>query len=181
MDYSEFGENVAEVYDPRTGRFRVTGEYPERGEYRLRRPAASATLVALADGGALLVGGYDDEGMPIATTLRYDPGSNAWSETGRLGTTRAHLVAALLPDGTVLVAGGEDAYGATASAEIYDPIAGTWSPAPAMPEPRIGGAAVALPDGSVLIAGGYGAHSHRWGDYLCPPALAMAVRFVPAK
>lgn len=145
--YVEFGESVAEVYDPRAGRFRVTGEYPELGSYGRRRPAASATLVALADGGALLVGGYGDDGMPITTTLRYDPPSNAWSETDRMRTPRAHAVTALLADGTVLVAGGEDAYGPTANAELFDPATGTWSSAPPMPEPRIGGAAVALPDG----------------------------------
>ncbi len=181
VDMGDLGENVGEVYDPRTGRFRVTGEYPARGEYGLRRPSPSATLVALADGGALLVGGYDgDWNMPGTVTLRYDPASNAWSETGRLGTPRANALAALLPDGKVLAAGGEDAYGATASAEVYDPVAGTWSPAPAMPEPRTRGAAAALADGSVMIAGGYGAHSHQFGWDLCPPPIATTVRFVPA-
>lgn len=178
VDLGQLGDNVAEVYDPRTGRFRVTGEYPAQVA---GSPVAGAMLVALRDGGALLVGGYDGEGMPVAKTLRYDPMSNGWTETGRLGTARAHSVAALLANGTVLAAGGEDAYGPTASAELFDPATGIWSPAAPMPEPRIGGAAVALPDGSVLIAAGYAAHSHRWGDYLCPPALAMAVRFVPAK
>jgi hypothetical protein len=181
VDMGDLGENVGEVYDPRSGRFRVTGEYPARGEYGLRGPSPSATLVALADGGALLVGGYEgDWNMPATVTLRYDPTSNAWSDTGRLGTPRANALAALLPDGKVLVAGGENAYGATASAEVYDPVAGTWSPAPAMPEPRTRGAAAVLADGSVMIAGGYGAHSHQFGWDLCPPPIATTVRFVPA-
>lgn len=178
VDLGPFRDTVAEVFDPRTGRFRVTGEYLPNGEEA--RPAGAA-LVALGDGGALLVGGYANSDTPLDRSLRYDPGTNTWTETGRLRTARAHSVAALLADGKVLVAGGEDAYGATASAEIFDPATGTWSSAPAMPESRIGGAAVALPDGSVLIAGGYGRHSHRWGDNpLCPPAVAAAVRFVPA-
>ncbi len=178
VDTGQIGENVGEVYDPRTGRFRVTGEYPgQAGETSV----AGGVLVALGDGGALMVGGYDGDGMPAARTLRYDPASNAWTESGRLGTARAHAVAALRPDGTVIVAGGEDAYGPTASVELFDPANGTWSPAASMPQPRIGGAAAVLPDGSVLVAGGYAAHSHRSGDFLCPPALAPAVRLVPAR
>jgi hypothetical protein len=179
VDTFQLGENVGEVYDPRTGRFSVTGEYPV--QVPGTSMAGGATLVALRDGGALLVGGYDGDGMPISRTLRYDPAANRWTEAASLGTARAHAVTALLPNGKVLVAGGEDGYGPTASAELFDPATGTWSAAPPMPEPRIGGVAAALSDGSVLIAGGYAAHSHRWGDYLCPTAVASAVRYVPAE
>ena len=171
-------ESRAEVYDPARGRFAVTGPYPDRPEGPAV-PAWSAELVALGDGGALLVGGYDGD-MPTATTLRYDPTSNAWSETGRLGTARANPTAVSLADGRVLVAGGEDSYGPTASAEVYDPATASWSPAPSMPEPRIGGVGIVLADSSVLIAGGWAAHSHQWGDQLCPSAIADVNRFVPA-
>ena len=58
--------------------------------------------------------------LPAVPRIR---GPNRWLETRRLGTARAHPVAALLEDRTVLVAGGEDACGPTASAEVHDPVA----------------------------------------------------------
>jgi N-acetylneuraminic acid mutarotase len=152
-------DRVAEVYDPATGRFRVTGGYPTE--------VNGTVLVALRDGGALLIGGQG-ESAPTAI-LRYDPGTNRWSSAGNLATGRKLPAVALLPDGKVLVAGGEDTYGPALTAEIYDPETETSSPAPSMPEPRAGGAAVVLVDGSVLIAGGYGRHT------------SMAVRFVPGR
>ncbi len=180
-DQEERAQTVAEVYDPAKGRFQVTGEFPADWLKFSPFNGGSAVLVALGGGGALLVGGYHSEdGLPSALTLRYDPGTNQWTQTGNLGTARAHPVAVTLASGKVLVAGGEDAYGPTATAEIYDPATGAWSPAPSMPGPRIGGAAAVLADGSVLVAGGYAAHSHQRGDSLCPQALAGAVRFVPA-
>lgn len=161
---------VAELYDPSTGRFRVTGEYP--AAQQKWRP--DAVLVATADGGALLVGGAAmgetaEDTVPTSPVLRYDPGTNRWTEAGSLAFGRLFPAVALLPDGRVLVAGGEDRYGPTLTTEIYDPATGTSTPGPPMPEPRADSRAVALPDGSVLLVGGYGRRT------------SMAVRYVPER
>jgi hypothetical protein len=159
-------DRVAEVYDPATGRFRVTAEYPS-GQFMPR------DLVALAEGGALLFGNawksvpdseVDEEWTAV---LRYDPATNQWRDAGRLAITRERPTIALLPDGRILVAGGSDQYGPTLTTEIYDPATGTTTPGAPMPEPRAGARAVVLQDGSVLLVGGYGRHT------------SMAVRYVP--
>jgi len=128
----------AEVYDPRTGRFSLTGNIPPidwsslpltgRSDFEdlLRSPG---TLVALADGGALLVGrtsgwsaGPSWSGT-LVRTLRFDPRSERWTEIDRSldredsaakqivqvvgGHVSHNAVAATLADGRVLVAGGE--------------------------------------------------------------------------
>ena len=168
----ERAARVAEVYDAATGRFRVTGEYPVEQD----RWNPDAVLVATADGGALLIEGAAwatwDESDPEATVpaspiLRYDPGTNQWTEAGSLAVGRLQPAVALLPDGRVLVAGGEDQYGPTLTTEIYDPATGMTTPGAPMPEPRAGARAVVLQDGSVLLVGGYGRHT------------SMAVRYVP--
>ena len=168
---------VAEIYDPKTGRFRLAGTLPT--------PMVNGALVALADGGALLVGGYtkpdDGPALPVRTTLRFGARALTWTATGRLATARSSAVAVRLRDGRVLVAGGYDAYVPTKTAELYDPATGKWTAAPPMPAPRGGGAAVVLRDGSVLIVGGLGAHSHDSQYSACWAwnGLARAVRFIP--
>jgi large repetitive protein len=168
----ERAARVAEVYDPATGRFRVTGEYPVEQD----RWNPDAVLVATADGGALLIVGAawamwhesDPEAtLPTSPVMRYDPGTNEWTAAGSLVVGRAHAAAALLPDGRILVAGGEDRFGPTLTTEIYDPVTGTSTPGPSMPEPRADSRAVVLADGSVLLVGGYGRHT------------SMAVRYIP--
>jgi len=168
----ERATRVAEVYDPSTGRFRVTGEYP----VAQARWSPDAVLVATADGGALLIENAAwatwDESDPEATVpaspvLRYDPGTNQWTQAGSLAVGRLRPTVALLSDGRVLVAGGEDRYGPTPTTEIFDPATGASTPGPSMPEPRADGRAVVLQDGSVLLVGGYGRHT------------SMAVRYVP--
>ena len=167
---------VAEIYDPKTGRFRLAGTLPT--------PMINSALVALADGGALLIGGHTNESpdVPIKTTLRFDARALTWTATGRLATARTSAVAVRLRNGKVLVASGYDAYGPTRTAELYDPATGKWTAAPPMLAPRGGGTAVVLRDGSVLIVGGLGAHSHD-SQYSPYPwgwsGLARAVRFIP--
>ena len=134
-------DETAELYDPSTGRFTLTGQLAafdrsavtDRGysdtEAYLKQPG---TLVALADGGALLVGrtvawyGYWGADRAFVSgdavsTQRFDPQSRQWSvidqrivarrsaelvETLDEGHSRPHATAVALADGRVLVAGG---------------------------------------------------------------------------
>ena len=133
------------------------------------------TLVALPDGGAVLIGVdyYWKHEADLSRSFRYDAASNTWSEIGETWAVhrRAHggrtghrgcpnlagSVAAALPDGRVLVAGGSrstangDPYRAqTTSARYYNPATNTWPDAPAMPTPSSGGMRSASPTGRSL-------------------------------
>ena len=210
----------AEIYDPATGRFSLAGSLPDIDRPSLEKlgvPGANpmpiqdpdstgtGTLVALHDGGAVLVGraGSWKHVGEITRSFRFDAGAGGWSEIGQtyvfigepsrvplvtLGVRRlAGAMAARLPDGRVIVAGGagaipegspfSDTY-TTTSAELYDPKTDTWSPLPPMPEARAGGATVVLADGSVLLVGGYSEQpaEDSGSEWMVLPS---AVRFVP--
>lgn len=193
-NYTEWGVDgrayeTAEIYDPRTGRFRLTGDLPAVdwspfvtfGPYPVTGGGISdpGRLVALADGGALLVGQVTswsisalDLGGSTVRTLRYNPAANGWTLIDQRvsghdrtddgtgtdpeevlvdGHSRPVAVVVRLDDGRVLIVGD----GGFAS-ELYDPATGTWSVVTPMPAPRASGAAVLLRDGSVLIVGGPG-------------------------
>ncbi len=72
----------------------------------------SGTLVRLADGRVLAVGGYQS-----ADTALYDPVSGVWTAEGAMGSLRSSDTATLLPDGSVLTVGGTNGSGALATAE----------------------------------------------------------------
>ena len=204
MDPRVYG--TAEVYDPATGRFSPVGSLPP-----IERAAISAagvnlptsdpswtqigTLVALPDGGALLVGHIDEwkhEGS-VTRSFRFDAPSGRWRQVGpasagvndwKAGTWRqtpgvdlAGAFAAALPGGHVLVAGGTtyngtDSWENSRVARLYDPATNTWSSLPSMPTGRQGGLAVALADGSVLLIGG--------NETSTDSDASTAVRFAPS-
>ena len=139
---------TAELYDPATSEFSMTGGMPEP------RMSHSATL--LKDGRVLLAGGYSGDGRIYRSALLYDPKTGQFTPTGDLAVPRAEASATLLPDGRVLIAGGVDGPGevATQSAELYDPATGRFMPTGAMSVARAYHIASVLPDGRVLIAGG---------------------------
>ncbi len=152
------------LYDPNSGTWIETPQVPSSG--------ASSALVALPDGGALLVGGAVCSGLerkclPTASSYRLNPSGWAWMPAASMHDTRADPIAVRLADGRVLVTGGfgdncpdtvAGGYSCQplASAEIYDPMSGQWSMAAPMPEARGGASATLLSDGSVLVVGGYG-------------------------
>jgi serpin B len=179
-DSGELPVATAEIYDP------ATAAWSSAGSLELRREDFG--LVALPDGGALVVGGFAGGDSPSATTSseRFDPRSLTWSSAGAMGVAAANPTAVLLGDGRVLVAGGmsgpdfTEGSVAIAGAQLFDPGTGTWTATTPLPEPRERAAAATLADGTILFAGGdrgyVGAPSAPW----CPEPIAAAIRYVPA-
>lgn len=203
---------TAEIYDPVTGRFTLAGRMPEIDRAALEaqgqpganpmpedngQPLGPGTLVALQDGGAVLIGQtrWWKHVADMTRSFRFDVRTGAWSEIGATWVevgepglvplttpgvrNLAGALAAAIPDGRVLVAGGtssngESGSGASTVAELYDPATDTWAAAPAMPDGRSWGDAVTLADGSVLLVGGLDNRGIEGAT-----RLTTATRFVP--
>jgi len=146
------GQYPAQVYDPRTNAFTLTG--------MMIADQSAATL--LVNGNVLLAGGVSDSGRTTTAEL-YDPTTGAFFATASMTARRVWHTLTLLPTGLVLVTGGETdscggmtcAFAGTIrSAELYDPSAGAFHATDDMTTPREGHTATVLADGRVLLAGG---------------------------
>jgi serpin B len=180
-----------EIYDPATGTWTAAGA--------LALPRYDFSLVALPDGGAMIIGGFagadsrDGPGWPATSTVeRFDPRTGHWSDVGTMHTAAANRTVMVLGDGRVLVAGGiggheqpdhETGSPAISDAELYDPATGAWTATTPLPGPRERASAVTLTDGSVLLVGGdtgYTLSSEGVAVPWCPGAPTAAIRYVPA-
>lgn len=153
MDTGQTVLSSAEIYDPTTNMFTLTGSLATG------RQMHTATL--LGNGTVLVVGGFTDRLMAtIASTAElYNPVTGAFGPTSSPNVPRAEQTATLLPNGKVIIAGGQSTGGSvpglpTTSVELYDPTARTFTLAGNMTAPRDNHTATLLNDGRVLIAKG---------------------------
>jgi len=149
----------AEIYDPQTGSFSLTGS--------LNTARYNAAAIQLANGQILVVGGSNEYYALNAAEL-YNPSSGSFTTTANgLETARSSPDITLLNNALVLVSGGSTCQTPTCptnTAELYDPTANTFQYTSGnMNVSRVNHAAVLLTNGQVLLAGGtnqcYGASS----------------------
>ena len=136
----------AEIYDPATGKFSVTGE--------MTRVRHKHGAVLLKDGRVLIVGGADkrDGHGAYSSVEIYDPATGRFTGTADMNSARYKLqdTIVLLNDGKVLVGGGAH------RAEVFDPATNRFSYVTGdMGASRFFTTATRLRNGQVLIIGGY--------------------------
>jgi hypothetical protein len=151
----EFLTRECEVYDVATGAWSPVGDLrvPHRSLDR-----GAQCLVALPDGGALMVSGSHEGGQSAYTDLveRWSVATGDWRTVAPLTEVRDAHTTTTLPDGSVLVIGGEGPAGVRSDCQLYDVAADSWSSADDLILPRLGHVSVPLIDGSVLVIGGAG-------------------------
>ncbi len=150
-----------EIYDPSDNHWSPAGT--------LSAPRSRFSMIAIPDGGALVVGG--ETSQPTSIVERFDPSTGTWAPTDDFDASGRRPAMAVLADGRVLAVAG-------ARTAIYDPEARIWTESEPIPDQRNDATAVLLEDGSVLVAGG-------WQVWVpdtpgCPTPIPDTWRFVPA-
>ncbi len=140
-------ELTAEVYDPATGRFTVTGN--------MAVPRYKVGAALLPNGKVLVVGGSDSRdwrGMYASTEI-YDPATGRFSRAPEMKSMRFKIPEGVVAgqDGRIVIAGG------AGQPEIYDPARGVFVPVTgSLLDGFLYSTATLLHDGRVLLVGGYG-------------------------
>jgi hypothetical protein len=131
------GSERTEVFDPAAASWSEVGA--------LNKERAAPALVALQDGGAMVLGGSNPESQPYSSTKIYSPAARSWSD-GPLQLRAGSTAAVTLPDGSVLAVG-------TSRAELLSSGATTWRRTAAPPSTFVPDRLLLLSSGVVVAVG----------------------------
>jgi hypothetical protein len=111
----------------------------------------SHTMTRLQDGWVLIVGGFDESYIEIASAELFDPANQSFTPVQPPNEAYGFHMAVRLNNGQVLIAGGGLNNGL--KAELFDPSTEQFTPvADILADARV---AALLPDGKVLLCGGF--------------------------
>ncbi len=117
--------------------------------------------VTLADGFAVICGGWHTAATPVKSSYYMDPSSLVWTAGGNMARARKYHAFVALDQGVqALAIGGVGATGAPLPfCELWDEGAHIWHHAGSMTYARSGCAAVKIGDGRIVVIGGKGFHA----------------------
>ena len=158
FDAARASHASAEIWDPGTGAWTEVPDPPPGLGFE------DYAAVALADGGALIAGGYaPSSGTLRREAFRLDGRTLTWRPAASQPVARCLAPAVQLRDGRVLQVGGlarlppdpgKTYHSASTNTLFYDPVADHWTYGPALREGRASVSLVLLDDGSALTAAG---------------------------
>lgn len=143
---------TAEVYDPATGTFSMTGSMEQA-----RNEGFVAVLLGTSK--ILITGGFPG-GFGVnflSEAEQYDPATGTFTQTGGMNVPRSSFGATLLNNGKVLIIGGYETTlqgSDLSSAELYDPSTGTFTLTGSLATAGGNRASALLNNGDVFVAGG---------------------------
>ncbi len=145
---------TAELYDPTTGQFTLTGRMSTPRENH-SATFLSPSVVSGALAGNVLVAGGTDVSAASDSAEVFNPQTATFSPAGTMTTARTMQAAVLLGSGKVLIAGGQSSdTDFLQSAELFDPAHATFAATGTMQNLHVGAMATVLENGDALIAGG---------------------------
>jgi len=136
----------AEIYDPVSKNWSVTGALAEGRDY--------TTLTPLRDGRVIAIGGRGSAGA-LSSMEVYDTRGGSWIQAGRLRVPRYDHRVVVMPSGVLMVIGGLGSDDRVLdSVELIDPIRFISDVGPRLSMPRYGAGVTTTTSGRVVVTGG---------------------------